>query len=75
VTHQQGESIRTPQWRYSRWGDAGEELYDLTSDPGEFSNLAENSSSQPMLGKMRSLLEEARARSGGEVRSKSKRKK
>lgn len=37
-----GRSIRTARYRYTEWaeGDAGAELYDYHSDPGEFQNLA-----------------------------------
>ncbi|MEM7699057.1 MAG: sulfatase-like hydrolase/transferase, partial [Verrucomicrobiota bacterium] len=37
-----GCSIRTNRWRYTEWadGEAGVELYDHFSDPGEFHNLA-----------------------------------
>ncbi|MBI5693726.1 MAG: sulfatase [Verrucomicrobia bacterium] len=33
-------SIRTEQWRYIRYADGGEELYDETKDPYEWTNLA-----------------------------------
>jgi arylsulfatase A-like enzyme len=33
-------SIRTEQWRYTHYNDAGEELYDETKDPYEWTNLA-----------------------------------
>ncbi len=37
----QGYSIRTAQWRYTRWnnGQAGEQLYNMVSDPSETTNL------------------------------------
>jgi arylsulfatase A-like enzyme len=36
-----GESIRTPRWRYTEWGDGsrGAELYDHDQDPHELKNL------------------------------------
>jgi hypothetical protein len=33
-------ALRTPQWRYIRYGDGSEELYDHTKDPNEWTNLA-----------------------------------
>lgn len=39
-----GYTIRTPDWRYTMWGDQGakgEELYDHRNDPSELTNLAE----------------------------------
>ena len=37
-----GRSVRTERWRFTEWngGEAGRELYDHSSDPGEFHNLA-----------------------------------
>ena len=39
-TRRGARSLRVGRWRYSDWGTAGEELYDLDSDPHEFVNLA-----------------------------------
>ena len=33
-------TIRTERWRYIRYADASEELYDLQADPNEWKNLA-----------------------------------
>lgn len=57
VTYRGGESIRTLDHRYSRWGKQGEELYDLREDPGEFQNLVEDPAKKPVLEKLRRLLE------------------
>lgn len=35
-------SIRTGQWRYTRYADGSEELYDEREDPYEWKNLAKN---------------------------------
>lgn len=35
-------SVRSNDWRYIRYRDGGEELYDHQSDPGEHNNLAGN---------------------------------
>ncbi|MEW6307201.1 MAG: sulfatase [Verrucomicrobiota bacterium] len=41
TTHNQGNhGIRTEQWRYIRYADGSEELYDMEKDPNEWTNLA-----------------------------------
>lgn len=35
-------SLRVEQWRYTRYADGKEELYDHTTDPYEWTNLAGN---------------------------------
>lgn len=41
TTHNQGNhAIRDEAWRYIRYADGSEELYDLASDPNEWTNLA-----------------------------------
>ena len=36
----QNHAVRTEQWRYIRYQDGGEELYDESADPLEWTNLA-----------------------------------
>jgi arylsulfatase A-like enzyme len=36
----QNHTVRTEQWRYIRYADSGEELYDERKDPYEWTNLA-----------------------------------
>jgi arylsulfatase A-like enzyme len=41
TTHgRRNHALRTERWRYIRYSDGGEELYDHTSDPNEWTNLA-----------------------------------
>ena len=41
TTHNQGNhAVRTESWRYIRYADDSEELYDLVNDPQEWTNLA-----------------------------------
>jgi arylsulfatase A-like enzyme len=41
TTHNAGNhAIRTDRWRYIRYADGSEELYDMQADPNEWTNLA-----------------------------------
>jgi len=43
TTHgRNNHGLRTPRWRYIRYADGSEELYDHKADPNEWSNLADN---------------------------------
>lgn len=59
-------SVRTDDWRYTRWGDdktlEGEELYHHGSDPEEYHNLANDPKHQDQLIALQKLLESCRAR-------------
>jgi len=46
-------SIRSGRWRYTRYHDGSEELYDQTNDPYEWTNLAGDASHARMLGALR----------------------
>jgi arylsulfatase A-like enzyme len=39
----QNHAIQTDRWRYIRYHDGGEELYDHATDPNEWTNLADSS--------------------------------
>jgi arylsulfatase A-like enzyme len=41
TANQNNHSIRTDRWRYIRYADGSEELYDLQNDPNEWHNLAQ----------------------------------
>jgi choline-sulfatase len=55
-----GRSVRTARWRCTEWdeGRNGIELYDHDNDPGEFTNLAEDSRHVGILKELRALLAE-----------------
>ncbi|MCK5067523.1 MAG: sulfatase [Bacteroidales bacterium] len=60
----EGASIRSPEWRYTRWGEdvleGNEELYRHSTDPEETINLADDSDQQEILAKMRGIFESSR---------------
>ena len=70
ITNQGAASLRTDKWRYTRWGEeieeGNEELYDHSTDPEEFINLADNAANAAVLKAMRRKLDTVRegARSG-----------
>ena len=53
--------MRTNRWRYARWPDGGEELYDLTNDGREWKNLAESDAHRGTLSAMRTHLKRCEA--------------
>ncbi len=66
-------SIRTRQWRYTRWGEAfepgNEELYDHLKDPEEQTNLANDPAMRRTLESLREQFEQARSRARTNVPS------
>lgn len=49
-------SVRTKDFRYTRYEDGGEELYDHRNDPHEWNNLANNRSYQKTKARLQKLL-------------------
>lgn len=49
-------SIRVGQWRYTRYSNGGEELYDQMNDPYEWTNLSDNPSFWQKRNELRGLL-------------------
>ncbi len=54
-------SIRDDHWRYTRYFDGGEELYDHTSDPQEWKNLANDESHAEYKSKLAKFLPKSEA--------------
>lgn len=59
-----GYSVRTPRFRYTLWnqGEQGEQLFDLTNDPGETNNLASDQQHAATASELRKLVEQYRAK-------------
>lgn len=54
----QNHAIRTERWRYIRYVDGGEELYDHNADPNEWTNLAGNPEYKSIISKLAKSLPE-----------------
>jgi arylsulfatase A-like enzyme len=52
----QNHAVRTERWRYIRYADGGEELYDHQSDPHEWKNLARDPQFAGVCRQLRKLL-------------------
>ncbi|MFP4500063.1 MAG: sulfatase [Candidatus Hydrogenedentota bacterium] len=50
--------LRTHEWKYNRYIDHGEELYDLANDPHELHNLAADPGQKARKRELRALLDE-----------------
>ena len=46
TSYYENHAIRTKDWRYIRYADGAEELYDHRRDPDEFTNLASDAKHQ-----------------------------
>ena len=55
-------AVQTLRWRYIRYADGGEELYDHTSDPNEWKNLASHSRYKSTILKLKMHLPERNKR-------------
>jgi arylsulfatase A-like enzyme len=57
TTHNQGNhAVRTERWRYIRYADGSEELYDMIADPNEWTNLAGQSRHAATIAELRRWL-------------------
>lgn len=57
MTYQRGNhAVRSKRWRYIRYADGTEELYDHASDPDELQNLASLGTHQDVMGELRAGL-------------------
>lgn len=56
--------LRTPRWKYVRYVSYGEELYDLSADPGELRNLVRDPAVAPELKRLSRELDDWIRRTG-----------
>jgi hypothetical protein len=50
--------IQTQRWRYIRYHDGGQELYDHSKDPNEWTNLAESQEYAEVIPELKTALPE-----------------
>ena len=55
IHNRAGGGLRSATWHYMKYGDKGEELYDMVKDPHQYKNLVNNP-------EYATVLEEARAK-------------
>ena len=59
-THGPGNhAVITGQWRYIRYADGSQELYNITTDPDEWNNLALNEAYNPVIDQLSRYLPES----------------
>jgi len=56
TSNQGSHAIRTSRWRYIRYADGSEELYDRQADPNEWTNLAGNAQYREVIGELAQWL-------------------
>lgn len=57
TSHNQGNhAVRTERWRYIRYADGSEELYDMLGDPAEWTNLAGDTAYSQVMAELRRWL-------------------
>ena len=62
TTHgRMNHSLRSKRWRYTRYADGGEELYDHKSDPMEWTNLAGKKEHVQIINTMKAYLPKTNA--------------
>ena len=65
-------ALRTKRWRYIRYADGSEELYDHSKDPNEWTNLASHPEHKELIEKFRLQIPKENARPFADLKSKKK---
>ena len=68
-------AVRTEAWRYIRYANGDEELYDHRKDPYEFTNLAGNPAFKAVIGQLKAALPTSNAPHKKQTAAKKKKKK
>ncbi|MHB8897649.1 MAG: ELWxxDGT repeat protein [Thermoguttaceae bacterium] len=61
MNHRDHNAVRYQDWRYIRYADGSEELYDHRTDPNEWTNLASDPALQPIKTQLAAMLPEKMA--------------
>lgn len=64
LTIHKGFALRGDRWAYMRYSDGSEELYDMTSDPKQFTNLAVSQHHKDVLAENRASMDTRLAQEG-----------
>jgi iduronate 2-sulfatase len=54
--NRRGDSVRTDRWRYTKWSDGRQELYDHSVDPEETHNLADHPQHAATVSELQALV-------------------
>jgi arylsulfatase A-like enzyme len=65
--HQNDHTLRTEKWRYIRYANGDEELYDHDKDPNEWTNLAKNPNYQKIIAQLKMKLPKVNAPNSPEI--------
>ena len=69
MTYQRGNhAVRSERWRYIRYADGSEELYDHQSDPDEWVNLAGKPEHEAVMANHRKWLPKQEAKPVADLR-------
>ncbi|HYG77034.1 MAG TPA: sulfatase [Planctomycetota bacterium] len=62
TSNHDNHSVRTERWRYIRYADGSEELYDIAADPNEWNNIAADAKNSSLKDELRKWLPKSSAK-------------